>query len=397
MLVAIAGKNSIAIEITKYVLSNFSDYQLCAIVNRTDNGVNGFEPSFRKFANDTNVPIVELSDVYNIDDLIFISLEFDRIIKPNLFKSKKLFNVHFSKLPAYKGMYTSALPILNSESTTAVTLHEIDSGIDTGDVIDQRVFEITEQDTAKSLYLKYLNYGITLVVRNIESILYNKYKATAQSSVGSSYYSKFAIDYRNIIIDLNNTAWMINSQIRAFTFREYQMPMVMGRKIAQSLILETKSHCKQGTIIAQDFQSITIASIDYDIKLFFDFYDDLLECCKIDDVDSASKIVPYIDDINQKDYHGWTPLIVAAYNNAKRVAEMLLANGADVNAQNYKGTSVLMYAKDGALMSGDKGIIDVVFKAGADIDIIDENGKSVMDYVIDQEQDIYRHIQTYKI
>ena len=34
-------------------------------------------------------------------------------------------------------MYTSIWPIINGENYCGVTLHEIDSGIDTGDIIDQ--------------------------------------------------------------------------------------------------------------------------------------------------------------------------------------------------------------------------------------------------------------------
>lgn len=72
------------------------------------------------------------------DDLIFISLEFDKIVNPDLFKDARLYNIHFSLLPSYKGMYTSAIPILNGEEMVGVTFHEIDKGIDTGNIIAQK-------------------------------------------------------------------------------------------------------------------------------------------------------------------------------------------------------------------------------------------------------------------
>ena len=73
---------------------------------------------------------------------MFISLEYHRLIDPLKFVTSKLYNPHFSLLPAYKGMYTSALPLLNDEKDAGVTLHHIDSGIDTGDIIDQIIFPI---------------------------------------------------------------------------------------------------------------------------------------------------------------------------------------------------------------------------------------------------------------
>ena len=63
-------------------------------------------------------------------------------------------------------MYTSALPFINGESLTGVTLHKIDLGIDTGDIIGQKRIEILDTDTARSLYLKYIQYGTKLVIEN---------------------------------------------------------------------------------------------------------------------------------------------------------------------------------------------------------------------------------------
>jgi methionyl-tRNA formyltransferase len=68
-------------------------------------------------------------------------------------------------------MYTSAWPILNGEDETGVTLHEIDEGIDTGNIIDQISFPITEDDTARDLYFKYLKYGSMLIRIDVEMII----------------------------------------------------------------------------------------------------------------------------------------------------------------------------------------------------------------------------------
>ncbi len=68
------------------------------------------ERSLLKKANEIGIETKTLEDIYSIENLIFLSLEFDRIVNPNKFKSNKLFNIH---LPKYKGMFTSIIPILN--------------------------------------------------------------------------------------------------------------------------------------------------------------------------------------------------------------------------------------------------------------------------------------------
>ncbi|MDP4206940.1 MAG: hypothetical protein Q8859_13210, partial [Bacteroidota bacterium] len=101
----IAGKNNIAVEILEYSLNFFKANEICVIPNQTDSGKNTWQKSLIFYSKLLNIDIVSLEDIYNIPELIFFSLEFNKIINPNLFTSKKLFNIHFSLLPKYKGMY----------------------------------------------------------------------------------------------------------------------------------------------------------------------------------------------------------------------------------------------------------------------------------------------------
>ena len=135
MTVCIAGKNEMAIDIAYYIKYNCPNIKLLGIVNEDDKGVNGYFRSYKWFLNFENIDLCTLDDIYKIDNLLFLSLEFDKLVNPDKFLTKKIYNLHFSLLPAYKGMFTSAWPILRFEKYTGVTLHEIDKGIDTGNII----------------------------------------------------------------------------------------------------------------------------------------------------------------------------------------------------------------------------------------------------------------------
>lgn len=118
---------------------------------------------FKKIAKQIGVNIIDdFTRFYDKDDVIVLSLEYDKIIKVNNFKSKQIYNIHFSYLPYYRGVYTSIFPILNNESYSGVTLHIIDEGIDTGDIIDQIKFNIKNY-TAWDLYNKYNYYAYELL------------------------------------------------------------------------------------------------------------------------------------------------------------------------------------------------------------------------------------------
>lgn len=270
LTLCIGGRNQIAVDAVDYILSNYKIDNFLFVPIEIDDGEHSWQPSFKKHCVDHGLTQVSLEDLYEIDNLYFFSLEFDKIIKPDKFKSKKLFNIHFSLLPAYKGMYTSCLPILHGEDITGVTLHEMDAGIDTGNIIAQDSFSIDLEDTAEVLYGKYLQNGFNLFVKHFNSIINDQYVSLEQPYYGSTYYSKAAIDFKNISIDFKKTAFEVVNQFRAYTFRVYQMPVFDGKVIRQATSTKVKSFKKPGSIISEDEISIVVSTIDYNVKLIKD-------------------------------------------------------------------------------------------------------------------------------
>ena len=267
-VICIAGKNEIALSSAEYFRANFPEKKLICAVNKNDDSQDGWQPSFKKYCQNNNLEIWNLAELALLDNLIFISLEYDQIIPVEDFKSNELFNIHFSKLPKYKGMYTSCLPLLHGEKTSGVTLHKIDAGIDTGDIVDQKVFTLQDLSDARGLYFRYLKFGKELFRKNISSLLSGRYNLKQQAKAGSSYFSKKSVDFSKVVIDLNKTAYEIHNQIRAFCFKEFQLPLCFGEEIVKSAILDTKSDKIPGSILSRDKSSIVISTIDYDLQLF---------------------------------------------------------------------------------------------------------------------------------
>ncbi|GHT81607.1 hypothetical protein FACS1894130_13320 [Spirochaetia bacterium] len=220
----IAGKNNIAVKTIDYAIKIFDKRKILGVQNYADTGEDGWQKSFLKKCCDEGIECAHIHQLYNMD-IVFLSLEFDRIIDPAKFKSKKLFNIHFSKLPKFRGMYTSTWPILNGEKESGVTLHKIDSGIDTGDIIDQISFPINTEDTARDLYMKYIKYGTMLVKENLINLLEGNFLAYPQPMEGATYYAKGSIKFNEI--NFRQTAEAIVNQIRAFTFENISYQNLM--------------------------------------------------------------------------------------------------------------------------------------------------------------------------
>ncbi len=382
MRICIGGKNNIAVDICSHVLENYPDVDLYVIPNKTDTGVDGSQRSLKKYAENNNVPIVSLSDIYSWEDLVFLSLEFDRIIRPESFKSRELFNIHFSLLPKYKGCHTAAMPILNGDEIGGVTFHLMEKGIDTGDIIDQEKVLIASDETCRSLYYKYLRLGCAVVKRNLGDIIERAYKALPQSADNSTYYSRSDIDYENIQIDYNRTASQVERQFRAYTFRDFQLPQFNGMPISYVEMTKLKSTEKPGSVVENDSDNIRISTIDYDVILHRDRLSDYMSIVENGDLEQLKSIADirrYISE--QEPIHGWTLLMIAAYHNNLEVAEYLIRMGSDINAQNYKGTTVIMYAKDGMFQTGDDRLFNLLLTKGANPYIKDYSGKNLFHYI----------------
>jgi ankyrin repeat protein len=80
--------------------------------------------------------------------------------------------------------------------------------------------------------------------------------------------------------------------------------------------------------------------------------------------------------INTQDAKGFTPLILAAYNDQPAVVDFLLQNGADLNAQDVAGNTALM----GVCFKGYKDIAKKLVDAGADVNLRNANGAPALTF-----------------
>lgn len=80
--------------------------------------------------------------------------------------------------------------------------------------------------------------------------------------------------------------------------------------------------------------------------------------------------------INTTDAKGFTPLILAVYNNQPEAVDFLLLHGADVNAQDAAGNTALM----GVAFKGYKEVARKLIDAGADVNLRNANGAPALTF-----------------
>ena len=73
------------------------------------------------------------------------------------------YNLHGSLLPKYRGRAPVNWMLANGEREAGATLHHMVARADAGDIVAQRAVEITDDDTALTLYRKIVPLGAALI------------------------------------------------------------------------------------------------------------------------------------------------------------------------------------------------------------------------------------------
>ena len=120
------------------------------------------DPVLISYGKHYGIPVICESDInseyfikrmkrYNVD--LFVSMSFNQIFKEEMINLPRLktINCHAGKLPFYRGRNILNWVLINDEKEFGITVHYVDLGIDTGDIILQREYPITEYDTYATL------------------------------------------------------------------------------------------------------------------------------------------------------------------------------------------------------------------------------------------------------
>lgn len=234
--IAICGQRELAIKCTEILLTKHIKPAF-VVPNSSDTGKDTWQPSFRKWAISKDLDIVE-PETGSINNAIkeknielIFSIYFDKIYMEETIGliPHGIINFHFSPLPKYRGIAPMAMAILHGEENHGVSLHYVNKGIDRGDIIAQRHFEIKDLN-ANEVFGKAIENCIILFKEQLELILSGKHKKIKQDNSQASYYPNKTINWSKDTIIENNRKFFnkdtrsIYNWFRAFIFPPQQYP-----------------------------------------------------------------------------------------------------------------------------------------------------------------------------
>lgn len=136
------------------------------------------DPSIQAYARSQNIPVWEIKtpnskkfreELKSLEPDLIIN-QSQSIIKKELLNIPRIgvLNRHNAMLPKNRGRLTPFWVLYKQEKETGVSIHFVEEGIDSGDIVVQKKFPITSKDTFKSIVKKNYELAPKAMVEAIE-------------------------------------------------------------------------------------------------------------------------------------------------------------------------------------------------------------------------------------
>jgi methionyl-tRNA formyltransferase len=167
-----------------------SDLNVACIVARHHNP----DPVLKDWSEELSIPFFApknvnassfLSQLKALEIDINVSMSYNQILRSEAIQAapKGFINCHAGALPFYRGRNILNWALINGEDRFGVTVHYVDDGIDTGDIIAQRFGVITTSDTYASLLDKAVGLCSDALIEALYKIQDGTFSATPQEEI----------------------------------------------------------------------------------------------------------------------------------------------------------------------------------------------------------------------
>jgi len=116
-----------------------------------------------------NLELLQLLQSLDLD--LVVSAGFMRILDQSITSSLPIINSHPALLPLFPGAHAVRDALAAGATKTGTTIHWVDAGVDTGEVIAQAELDIAPDDNEESLHERIKILERSLIVATIEQLL----------------------------------------------------------------------------------------------------------------------------------------------------------------------------------------------------------------------------------
>lgn len=237
----------------------YCDVKKCAI----ENGICVYQPETLK--DGAIEPLLK-----ELSPDIIVVVAYGKILPEYILKFPKYgcINVHGSLLPEYRGASPIQRAVMDGKKITGVTTMYMDKGLDTGDILLKREYEIGENTTCGEAFDDLAKMGAELLLETLDAIENGTVIPEKQNDEYANYAEKITKEECKISFD--DTAENIHNKIRGL----YPFPGAFCTKDGKVLKISESRLCKEqkndagiGEVISLSKDGICVKTKDGAIML----------------------------------------------------------------------------------------------------------------------------------
>lgn len=242
------------------------------------------QSAVKKYAVEHNLPVLQpekLKDETFLQELKYLQADIQVIVAFRMLPevvwnmpSMGSINLHGSLLPQYRGAAPINWAIINGEKETGVTTFKLQHQIDTGNILMQQSFPVTETDTAGTVHDKMKMIGADLLVKTLKGLCEGSLQETAQSSFNEKdlkpapkiFTENCRIDFSKAVEEIYNLIRGLSPYPAAYTYLDDKIlkvffaekEIVSHNEPAGNIVTDHKTYlkaaCSNGFIHLTDIQ-----------------------------------------------------------------------------------------------------------------------------------------------
>ncbi len=177
---------------------------------------------------------------YNPDAIVVVA--FGQILPESILHMTKYgcINVHASLLPQYRGASPIQWAVIDGCKKTGVTTMLMDKGIDTGDILMVREYELAKKETGGSLFDKLSLLGAELLIETLKGMETGSIKPVKQDDEKSSYVKILTktmghIDFTKPADEIERLIRGLNPWPSAFTYINKKMLKIWNADVIECI------------------------------------------------------------------------------------------------------------------------------------------------------------------
>lgn len=214
--------------------------------------------SVRIYTDDPNIILkirkndLLISNINNVEQGVGFMAGYKDKINDRLLSQNKIYNVHYSILPRWRGLHSVAWALLNGDSQIGWTIHQVNEGFDSGDILYQQKYNY-EGETSRELMDKFDNDVKSKISNITKMILSHQIAPQQQNEEFATWGVRRNLD--DCLIDFNSTAVFIERLLKTLV-SPYPLPRIRCNGVIYEIhnanVIKKDYVCTNGRVLNID-------------------------------------------------------------------------------------------------------------------------------------------------